>query len=110
VDRLRRNDTDVVDAIHGFMRRGVIIKTVINGMTFDGSTADPMQQAVDALIAFTAATAHARAEATNPPKRLVSPTRARRSLPRTSAANRLVIHTPATRPHSVCSVETTRRI
>jgi hypothetical protein len=36
-----------------FMRRGVIIKTVINGLTFDGSTTDPMQQAVrDALIAF----------------------------------------------------------
>jgi putative DNA-invertase from lambdoid prophage Rac len=47
------------------MRRGVIIKTVINGMTFDGSTTDPMQQAVrDALIAFMAATAQAQAEAT----------------------------------------------
>ena len=46
VDRLGRNYTDVVDTIRKFMRRGVIIKTVINGMTFDGSTADPMQQAV----------------------------------------------------------------
>jgi hypothetical protein len=35
-----------------------IIKTVINGMTFDGSTTDSMQQAVrDALIAVMAATA-----------------------------------------------------
>jgi hypothetical protein len=25
------------------MRRGVVIKTVINGMTFNGSTQDPMQ-------------------------------------------------------------------
>jgi putative DNA-invertase from lambdoid prophage Rac len=42
----------------------VVIKTVINRMTFDGSTADPMQQAVrDALIAFMAATAQAQAEA-----------------------------------------------
>jgi putative DNA-invertase from lambdoid prophage Rac len=58
VDRLGRNYTDVVDTIREFMRRGVIIKTVINGMTFDGSTTDPMQQAVrDALIAFMAATA-----------------------------------------------------
>jgi putative DNA-invertase from lambdoid prophage Rac len=65
VDRLGRNYTDVVDTIREFMRRGVIIKTVINGMTFDGSTADPMQQAVrDALIAFMAATAQAQAEAT----------------------------------------------
>jgi putative DNA-invertase from lambdoid prophage Rac len=39
VDRLGRNYTDVVDTIREFMRRGVIIKTVINGMTFDGSTA-----------------------------------------------------------------------
>jgi DNA invertase Pin-like site-specific DNA recombinase len=65
VDRLGRNYTDVVDTIREFMRRGVIIKTVINGMTFDGSTTDPMQQAVrDALIAFMAATAQAQAEAT----------------------------------------------
>jgi putative DNA-invertase from lambdoid prophage Rac len=64
VDRLGRNYTDVVDTIRDFMRRGVIIRTVINGMTFDGSTADPMQCAVrDALIAFMAATAQAQAEA-----------------------------------------------
>jgi putative DNA-invertase from lambdoid prophage Rac len=50
--------------------RGVVIKTVINGMTFDGSTADPMQQAVrDALIAFMAATAQAQAEATKSAQR-----------------------------------------
>jgi putative DNA-invertase from lambdoid prophage Rac len=56
VDRLGRNYTDVVDTIREFMRRGVIIKTVINGITFDGSTTDPMQQAVrDALVAFMAA-------------------------------------------------------
>jgi hypothetical protein len=43
------------------MRRGVIIKTVINGMTFDGATKDAMQMAVrDALIAFMAATAQGR--------------------------------------------------
>jgi len=60
VDRLGRNYTDVVDTIREFMRRGVIIKTVIIGMTFDGSTTDAMQQAVrDALIAFMAATAQA---------------------------------------------------
>jgi putative DNA-invertase from lambdoid prophage Rac len=52
----------VVDTIREFMRRGVIIRTVINGMTFDGSTTDPMQCAVrDALIAFMAATAQAQA-------------------------------------------------
>jgi putative DNA-invertase from lambdoid prophage Rac len=70
VDRLGRNYTDVVDAIREFMRRGVIIKTVINGMTFDGSTTDPMQQAIrDALIAFMAATAQAQAEATKSAQR-----------------------------------------
>ena len=42
------------------MRDGVIIKTVINGMIFDGQTKDPIQQAVrDALIAFMAAMAEA---------------------------------------------------
>lgn len=65
VDRLGRNYQDVTDSIRHFMRQGVIIKTVINGMTFDGATRDPMQQAVrDALIAFMAATAQAQAEAT----------------------------------------------
>jgi hypothetical protein len=70
VDRLGRSYTDVVDTIREFMRRGVVIKTVINGMTFDGSTADPMQCAVrDALIAFMAATAQAQAEATKSAQR-----------------------------------------
>ncbi|MAE91514.1 MAG: recombinase [Pelagibaca sp.] len=65
VDRLGRNYQDVTDAIRDFMRRGVVIRTVINNMTFDGATTDPMQEAVrDALIAFMAATAQAQAEAT----------------------------------------------
>jgi DNA invertase Pin-like site-specific DNA recombinase len=65
VDRLGRNYQDVTDTIREFMRRGVIVRTVINGMVFDGSTTDPMQQAVrDALIAFMAATGQAQAEAT----------------------------------------------
>jgi putative DNA-invertase from lambdoid prophage Rac len=65
VDRLGRNYADVTDTIREFIRRGVIIRTVINAMTFDGSTTDPIQMAVrDALIAFMAATAQAQAEAT----------------------------------------------
>jgi DNA invertase Pin-like site-specific DNA recombinase len=64
VDRLGRNYSDVCDTIREFMRRGVVIRTVINGLLFDGATKDPMQQAVrDALIAFMAATAQANAEA-----------------------------------------------
>src|SRR6516162_4005148 len=70
VDRLGRNYEDVCDTIREFMRRGVIIRTVINGFTFDGATKDPMQQAVrDALIAFMAATAQAQAEATKEAQR-----------------------------------------
>lgn len=70
VDRLGRNYEDVTDAIRHFMREGVVIKTVINGMTFDGATTDPIQQAVrDALIAFMAATAQAQAEATKAAQR-----------------------------------------
>lgn len=65
VDRLGRNYSDVTDAIRTFMRMGVIVRTVINDMTFDGSTSDPIQMAVrDALIGFMAATAQAQAEAT----------------------------------------------
>lgn len=65
VDRLGRDYRDVSDSIRHFMRDGVIVKTVINGMVFDGATKDPIQQAVrDALIAFMAATAEAQAIAT----------------------------------------------
>jgi DNA invertase Pin-like site-specific DNA recombinase len=65
IDRLGRNYIDVVDTIREFMRRGVVIRTVINNMVFDGATTDPMQMAVrDALIGFMAATAQAQAEAT----------------------------------------------
>jgi DNA invertase Pin-like site-specific DNA recombinase len=52
------------------MRRGVVIRTVINGITFDGATKDAMQCAIrDALIAFMAATAQAQAEATKEAQR-----------------------------------------
>jgi putative DNA-invertase from lambdoid prophage Rac len=65
VDRLGRNYRDVCDTIREFMRRGVVVRTVINNMTFDGATKDPMQQAVrDALIGFMAALSQAQAEAT----------------------------------------------
>lgn len=65
LDRLGRNYDDVTDAVRHFIRKGVIIRTVINDMTFDGSTTDPVQQAVrDAMIAFLAATAQAQTEAT----------------------------------------------
>jgi len=41
-----------------------VIRTIINGMTFDGATKDPMAQAVrDALIGFMAALSQAQAEA-----------------------------------------------
>ena len=70
VDRLGRNYQDVTSTIRAFMRRGVIVRTVINGLTFDGATKDPMQQAVrDALIAFMAASAQAQTEATKEAQR-----------------------------------------
>jgi DNA invertase Pin-like site-specific DNA recombinase len=54
----------LVKGAQAFMRRGVVIKTVINGMTFDGATKDPMAKAVrDALIGFMAALSQAQAEA-----------------------------------------------
>jgi DNA invertase Pin-like site-specific DNA recombinase len=65
VDRLGRNYNDVCDTIREFMRRGVVVRTVINNFTFDGATMDPMECAVrDALIGFMAALSQAQAEAT----------------------------------------------
>jgi putative DNA-invertase from lambdoid prophage Rac len=70
LDRLGRNYEDVCETIRHFLRRGVVIRTVINNFTFDGATKDPMQQAVrDALIGFMAATAQAQAEATRAAQR-----------------------------------------
>jgi DNA invertase Pin-like site-specific DNA recombinase len=63
IDRLGRNYADVTDTIREFIRRQIRIETVINRMTFDGTTTDPMQQAVrDALIGFIAAMAQSQAE------------------------------------------------
>ena len=63
VDRLGRNYEDVTCVNREFMTTGVTIRTVINHMTFDGSTSDPIQKAVrDALIAFMAASAQSQAE------------------------------------------------
>jgi putative DNA-invertase from lambdoid prophage Rac len=63
VDRLGRNYEDVTDAVRELIRRGIRIETVINRMTFDGTTTDPMKQAIrDSLLAFMAATAQAQAE------------------------------------------------
>lgn len=65
LDRLGRNYQDVTETVRQFMAQGIIIKTVINGLTFDGATADPMQKALrDAMIAFLAAMAEAQADAT----------------------------------------------
>jgi putative DNA-invertase from lambdoid prophage Rac len=70
IDRLGRNYTDVIDVVREFMRRGVIVRTVINKLTFDGATRDPMQMAVrDALLSFMAASAQAQAEATKEAQR-----------------------------------------
>lgn len=65
IDRLGRNYQDVTDTVREFIRRGIRIETVINRMSFDGTTTDPMKQAIrDSLIAFMAATAQAQAEVT----------------------------------------------
>ena len=70
IDRLGRDYRDVSDTIRHFTREGVVIKTVINAMVFDGATTDPIQQAVrDALIAFMAAMAEAQAVATKEAQR-----------------------------------------
>jgi DNA invertase Pin-like site-specific DNA recombinase len=70
VDRLGRNYQDICDTIREFIQRGVVIRTVINDITFDGATKDAMQCAIrDTLVAFMAATAQAQAEATKEAQR-----------------------------------------
>jgi DNA invertase Pin-like site-specific DNA recombinase len=70
IDRLGRNYVDVTDTTREFMRRGVIVRTVINSMVFNGQAADPMSAAVrDALIGFMAAMGEAQAEATKEAQR-----------------------------------------
>ncbi|MEJ0095708.1 MAG: recombinase family protein [Methylocella sp.] len=70
IDRLGRNYADVTKTIRELLARGVIVKTVINSMTFDGVITDPMQKAVrDALIGFMAAMGEAQAEATREAQR-----------------------------------------
>ena len=65
IDRLGRNYQDVTDTVREFIRRGIRLETVINRMSFDGTTTDPMKQAIrDSLVAFMAATAQAQAEVT----------------------------------------------
>lgn len=50
IDRLGRNYADVTEVIQAFMKGGIVVRTVINGLVFDGATKDPMQMAVrDAL-------------------------------------------------------------
>jgi putative DNA-invertase from lambdoid prophage Rac len=65
IDRLGRNYRDVTDTVREFIRRGIRIETVINRMSFDGTTTDPMKQAIrDSLVAFMAAMAQAQTEVT----------------------------------------------
>lgn len=65
IDRLGRNYEDVRDVLAELMRRRVVVRTVINDMTFDGNTREPMAMALrDAMIGFMAGMAQAQAEAT----------------------------------------------
>ena len=64
IDRLGRNYDDIQKNIRLFLDRGVTIKTVINGMTFDAKPKDAMSKAVrDAMLSFMSAMAEAQAVA-----------------------------------------------
>ena len=45
VDRHGRNYDDVTETIRTLTQRGVVIRAIINGMTFDGATKDPIPRA-----------------------------------------------------------------
>ena len=62
VDRLGRNYDDIQKNIRLFLDRGVTIRTVINGMTFDAKPTDAMAKAIrDARLSFMSAMAEAQA-------------------------------------------------
>ena len=62
VDRLGRNYDDIQKNIRLFLDRGVSIRTVINGMTFDAKPTDAMAKAIrDAMLSFMSAMAEAQA-------------------------------------------------
>ena len=64
IDRLGRNYDDIQRNIRLFLDRGVTIRTVINGMTFDAKPRDAMGKAVrDAMLSFMSAMAEAQAAA-----------------------------------------------
>jgi putative DNA-invertase from lambdoid prophage Rac len=70
IDRLGRNYRDVSDNLDALMRKGVIVRTVIGNMTFDGSVTDPMHEAIrDSMLRFLAAMAQNQAEATKEAQR-----------------------------------------
>ncbi len=65
VDRLGRDYDDATDTLRKLMARGVVVKTIINGLVFDGATRDPIQKAMrDMVIAFMAGLSQAQTEAT----------------------------------------------
>lgn len=65
LDRLGRDYNDVADTMRELLRKGVMVQTIINRMTFDGTEKDPMRKAIrDALIGFMAALGEAQAAAT----------------------------------------------
>ena len=64
IDRLGRNYDDIQKNMRLFLERGVTIKTVINGMTFDAKPKDAMGKAIrDAMLSFMSAMAEAQAAA-----------------------------------------------
>ncbi|MBO9122218.1 MULTISPECIES: recombinase family protein [unclassified Rhizobium] len=70
VDRLGRDYNDVTDTIRYLMREGIIVRTIINDMEFDGSRTDAMGMAVrDAMMTFMAGMAQAQMEATKDAQR-----------------------------------------
>lgn len=70
IDQLGHTQTEICETIRALMARGIIVKTVIETVTFDGTTTD--QEAVasrDAVLAFMAASAKAQSLATNEAQR-----------------------------------------
>ena len=61
VDRLGRNYDDIQKNIRLFLDRGVTMRTVINGMTFDAKPPDAMAKAIrDVMLSFMSAIAEAQ--------------------------------------------------
>lgn len=100
VQCLGRNYDELAEAVRALMNRGVLSRTVVGTLVFNGATANPIRKVVrEAMISVMAALAEAQGEAT---KAAWAPGRAPRRYA-TSEAELFTSTTSCRRRHDRCS-------